>query len=137
MNNLYKVVLVSVSEGYDTLPSWEEYHENYPHVSKEDYEELKSIMLEEGFEAYAEDILYSLSEDDANMILTSNVGDISNEGYFKYGVILETPLDTIYPDKSAEIKGCYEFNKDINSYQKISNSINREISIIVDKLIPQ
>lgn len=138
MNSLYKIILISVS--YDELndiPDWEKYKELHPHVSKEDYEELKKLMKEETLQMYAEDVMYSLNIDSAKQVINANVGDMSQEGAFNYGVVLETPLDIVYPDKNARVVSCYKYNSIDDCYDEISENYNNEIEKIVESIIPE
>ena len=138
MNNLYKSILIAATNGdVSSFLPWDEYKIQHPNVSKEDYDELKELMLEESFEAYAEDVVYSLDKETAIQLISNNCGDMRNEGYFNYGVILETPLDTIYPDKSAEVVGCFIYNPSTDCYDAINADYNEEIKIITQRIIPE
>lgn len=138
MNNLYKIVLVSVSyDDLKELSDWETYKEAHPNVSKEDYNELKELMINETLQIYAEDVMYSLDYKSTKAVIKANVGDMSQEGVFNYGVILETPLDTVYPDSNATIVGCYKYNSLEDCYDEISEDYNNDIAAIVNVIIPQ
>lgn len=138
MNSLYKIILISISyDEFNELPDWEIYKELHPNVSKEDYEELKNIMIEETMQMYAEDVMYTLDVNSANQVIKANVGDMSREGHFSYGVILETPLDTVYPDMNAVVVSCYKYNSIDDCYDEISKNYNSDIEKIVEAVIPE
>lgn len=138
MNNLYKIILISVSYA-DTneLSDWESYKESHPNVSKEDYEELKQLMSEETLQMYAEDVMYSLDINSAKQVIKANVGDMSQEGAFNYGVVLETPLDTVYPDMDARVVSCYKYNFTDDCYDEIPEDFNTDIERIMEAIIPE
>lgn len=138
MNSLYKIILISVSyDEIDELPKWEIYRNMHPNVSKEDYEELKKLMIEETMHMYAEDVMYSLDVNSTTEVIKANVGDMSREGYFNYGVILESPLDIVYPDMNAVVVSCYKYNPTDDCYDEIPKDFNSEIEKIVDAVIPE
>lgn len=138
MSNLYKIILISVAyDELNELPDWELYQEAHPNVSKEDYEELKRIMTDETIQMYAEDVMYSLDVNSAKQVIKANVGDMSREGTFNYGVVLETPLDTVYPDMDARVVSCYKYNSIDDCYDEIPANYNNDIEKIMEAIIPE
>lgn len=131
MNNIYKIILVSVAvEGEEEFPTFEQYKENYPSTTFEQYNEIKSACLDGKEEFYAEDVAYSSEFKTLHDMLSYNVGDISDNGRFSYGVIVKCELDTIYPDKNAVVSGCYRYESKKDSFIKIHHNADKYITAL-------